>query len=105
MSGYDVEYVKKWSNTIDCGICHKEVFDDERHPIKSDFGKPQGWVTWPSYLHGDCVAQRTVGGKPNLIALHMESNTYIARQLKKLPKLERKVAAIKQLSLFEGSEA
>jgi len=105
MSGYDVEYVKKWSNTIDCGICHKEVFTDERHNIKSDFGKPQGWVTWPSYLHGDCVAQRQVGGKQNLIALHRESNTYIARQLKKLPKLERKVAEIKQLSLFEGGEA
>ena len=60
MSGYDVEYLKKWLNTIDCGICHTEVFADERHPIKSYFPEQKKSVTWKSYLHGDCVAQRTV---------------------------------------------
>jgi len=99
------EEYTKWIDTIDCGICHKEVFPDERHPIKSYFGKQRGWVTWKSYLHGDCVAQRTVGGKPNLKELHKESKTYIARKLKDLPKLQKQVDNIKQLSLFEGSEA
>ncbi len=100
----DTEYTK-WLNTIDCGICHTEVFPDERHPIKSYFGPQKGWITWKSYLHGNCVAQRTVGGKPNLTELHKESNTYIARKLKDLPKLVKQVDDIKQLSLFEGSEA
>jgi len=100
----DNEYTK-WVNTIDCGICHKEVFPDQRHPIKSYFPDEKKWKTWLSYLHGDCVAQKTVGGKPNLMALHKESNTYIARQLKKLPKLIKQVDNINQLSLFEGSEA
>ena len=99
------EEYTKWIDTIDCGICHKEVFPDERHPIKSYFGKQRGWVTWKSYLHGDCVAQPTVGGKPNLIDMHKESKTYIARKLKELPKLQKQIDNIKQLSLFEGSEA
>ena len=85
------EEYTKWIDTIDCGICHKEVFPDERHPIKSYFGKQRGWVTWKSYLHGDCVAQPTVGGKPNLIDMHKESKTYIARKLKDLPKLQKQV--------------
>ena len=99
----DTEYTY-WINTIDCGICHKEVFPDERHPITSYFVNEKKSKTWMSYLHGDCVAQPVVGGKPDLMVLHRDSRTYIARQLKKLPKLQKEIDNIKQLSLFEGSE-
>tara|TARA_R110002072_G_scaffold219524_1_gene377171 strand:+ start:294 stop:593 length:300 start_codon:yes stop_codon:yes gene_type:complete len=96
---YDVEYLKQWLKTVNCGICHKEVFRDERHKM---FSKDIGM--WESFLHGDCVAEKQVGGKPNLHALHKESYTYIARKLAELPKLEKQVADIKQLALFEGSQ-
>ena len=43
---YDVEYLKQWLKTVNCGICHEEVFRDERHKM---FSKDIGM--WESFLH------------------------------------------------------